>query len=118
MTSEKFSYKLICKDRNTSARRGQITTPHGTVETPVFMPVGTYGSVKAVSSDDLERMGFEIILGNTYHLYLRPGDNLISDCGGLHRFNSDINRFGGISDFQPEIACENHRGGRAFQIPY
>jgi queuine tRNA-ribosyltransferase len=88
MTSGKFSYKLICKDKNTNARRGQITTPHGTIETPVFMPVGTYGSVKAVSADDLEKMGFEVILGNTYHLYLRPGDDLIADCGGLHRFNS------------------------------
>lgn len=87
MTTDFFSYDLLNKDKNTRARRGRIHTPHGSIETPVFMPVGTYGSVKAVSSYDLERLGFEIILGNTYHLFLRPGDELIADCGGLHRFS-------------------------------
>jgi queuine tRNA-ribosyltransferase len=87
MVDDRFSYKLIRKDSATNARRGQIITAHGTIETPVFMPVGTYGSVKAISAADLEDLGFEIILGNTYHLYLRPGDDLIADCGGLHRFN-------------------------------
>jgi queuine tRNA-ribosyltransferase len=86
MEDNKFAYKLIAKDNGTRARRGEISTPHGTIQTPAFMPVGTYGSVKAVSADDLEELGFDIILGNTYHLYLRPGDELISDCGGLHRF--------------------------------
>ena len=60
--------------------------PHGTVQTPVFMPVGTNGSVKAVSKDDLEEMGFEIILANTYHMYLRPGSPLVREAGGLHGF--------------------------------
>ncbi len=72
----------------TGARRGRLYTPHGTVETPVFMPVGTAGSVKAVAPDDLERLGAEIILGNTYHLMLRPGEQLVRQMGGLHRFIS------------------------------
>jgi queuine tRNA-ribosyltransferase len=63
-----------------------MTTPHGTVETPAFMPVGTQGAVKAIAHRDLEALGAEIILGNTYHLYLRPGDERIARLGGLHRF--------------------------------
>ena len=68
------------------ARRGVLHTPHGTVETPVFMPVGTRGAVKAITHRDLEDAGAQIILGNTYHLHLRPGDDLIARAGGLHRF--------------------------------
>jgi queuine tRNA-ribosyltransferase len=68
------------------ARRGRLTTPHGSVETPAFMPVGTQGAVKGVTHRDLEAMGAEILLSNTYHLYLRPGDDLIARRGGLHRF--------------------------------
>ncbi|MBN2226283.1 MAG: tRNA guanosine(34) transglycosylase Tgt [candidate division Zixibacteria bacterium] len=71
-----------------SARLGTITTPHGIVHTPTFMPVGTSGAVKALTSDDLEECGAEIILGNTYHLYLRPGNALIRELGGLAKFNS------------------------------
>ena len=63
-----------------------MTTAHGTVETPAFMPVGTQGAVKAITHRDLEGLGAEIILGNTYHLYLRPGDERIARLGGLHRF--------------------------------
>jgi queuine tRNA-ribosyltransferase len=69
-------------------RRGRIDLPHRTVETPVFMPVGTAGTVKAVAQDVLESLGAEIILGNTYHLYLRPGHEAIRRMGGLHRFIS------------------------------
>jgi queuine tRNA-ribosyltransferase len=68
------------------ARRGVMTTAHGTVETPAFMPVGTQGAVKGVTHRDLESLGAEILLSNTYHLYLRPGDDLIARRGGLHRF--------------------------------
>lgn len=71
-----------------SARRGRLTTRHGTIETPVFMPVGTRGSVKAMSPAELEELGAEIILGNTYHLFLRPGMELMAKAGGLHRFCS------------------------------
>jgi queuine tRNA-ribosyltransferase len=69
-------------------RRGRLALPHQTVETPVFMPVGTQGTVKAVAQDTLESLGVEIILGNTYHLYLRPGHEAIRRMGGLHRFMS------------------------------
>ncbi len=71
-----------------SARRGRLVTPHGDVETPVFMPVGTLASVKGVSQDVLEDLGVEILLGNTYHLYLRPGVDQVRKFGGLHRFMS------------------------------
>ncbi len=69
-----------------AARRGTLTTPHGVVQTPAFMPVGTRGAVKAITHRDLEDLGAEIILGNTYHLHLRPGDPLIARAGGLHAF--------------------------------
>lgn len=72
--------------RDAGARRGVLTTAHGTIETPMFMPVGTQGAVKAVMARDLEELGATIILGNTYHLSLRPGDRLIARRGGLHRF--------------------------------
>ena len=68
------------------ARRGELRTPHGVIQTPVFMPVGTRGAVKAVTHRQLEELGAEIILGNTYHLFLRPGADLIARAGGLHRF--------------------------------
>jgi len=81
-------YELLHVDATTGARRGRLHTPHGTIETPVFMPVGTVGSVKACAPDDLERLGAQIILGNTYHLMLRPTEALIGAMGGLHRFIS------------------------------
>lgn len=71
-----------------AARTGSLQTAHGLIQTPIFMPVGTVGSVKAIAPDDLDAMGAEIILGNTYHLYLRPGDELVARRGGLHEFNS------------------------------
>jgi queuine tRNA-ribosyltransferase len=69
-----------------AARRGLVTTAHGVIQTPAFMPVGTHGAVKALTPQHLEDVGAEIILGNTYHLYLRPGDELIARRGGLHKF--------------------------------
>ena len=69
-----------------AARRGELVTPHGTIQTPAFMPVGTRGTVKGLTPRDLAGLGVEIILGNTYHLWLRPGDGLIARLGGLHRF--------------------------------
>ncbi len=79
-----FSFEVLATSG--AARRGRITTAHGTIETPVFMPVGTLASVKGVPQHLLEELGVEIILGNTYHLYLRPGSDLIREMGGLHRF--------------------------------
>lgn len=79
-------YELLAQSGQ--ARRGRLHTPHGTVETPVFMPVGTVGAVKSMLPRDLEELGAEMILGNTYHLFLRPGHELVKERGGLHRFVS------------------------------
>lgn len=79
-------FSVLRKDNNTQARTGRIETVHGHIDTPVFIPVGTAGTVKALKPDDLERLGAEIILGNAYHLYLRPGHRLIEKFGGLHTF--------------------------------
>ncbi|MCE9560164.1 MAG: tRNA guanosine(34) transglycosylase Tgt [Armatimonadetes bacterium] len=81
-------YELLSVCPQTGARRGRLHTPHGTVETPCFMPVGTQGTVKTVGSEDLEALGFELVLSNTYHLSLRPGSDLIERQGGLHEFMS------------------------------
>ena len=81
-----FSFELIAQSTESRARAGVIRTSHGVVETPVFMPVGTRGSVKSVSPEELLEAGARIILGNTYHLYLRPGCDVISRFAGLHRF--------------------------------
>jgi queuine tRNA-ribosyltransferase len=82
--STDLNFKLIAQDGK--ARAGLLETGHGPVETPVFMPVGTQGSVKAIENRELEEVGAQIILGNTYHLYLRPGIEIIEQAGGLHRF--------------------------------
>ncbi|QDE69656.1 MULTISPECIES: tRNA guanosine(34) transglycosylase Tgt [Myxococcus] len=82
-------FELLHEDASgTKARRGRLHTPHGPVETPIFMPVGTVGSVKGVGPDDLLTLDAQIILGNTYHLMLRPGEALVGEMGGLHRFVS------------------------------
>jgi queuine tRNA-ribosyltransferase len=80
-----FRFEVKAKDPE-GARRGALSTPHGVVDTPAFMPVGTYGAVKSLSPDDLAGAGAQIILGNTYHLYMRPGHEVIEGLGGLHRF--------------------------------
>src|SRR5258708_37026910 len=78
--------KLFTTDLVTRARRGQLETRHGVIETPVFMPVGTQATVKATTPAELHEVGAQIILGNTYHLFLRPGLEVIGEMGGLHRF--------------------------------
>lgn len=80
------TYQLIKKDERTKARRGMVHTPHGTIQTPVFMPVGTAATVKAMKPEDVRAMGADIILSNTYHLYLRPGHEVVREAGGLHDF--------------------------------
>ncbi|MFZ0844844.1 MAG: tRNA guanosine(34) transglycosylase Tgt, partial [Pseudolabrys sp.] len=82
--TEPFSFKLIATDG--AARRGEIVTPHGTVQTPAFMPVGTQATVKGLAPDAVAATGAEIVLGNTYHLMLRPGAERIAALGGLHKF--------------------------------
>ncbi len=79
-------FKLVKTDPGSRARRGVLTTSHGTIQTPQYMPVGTQASVKAVAPRDLDEMGTEIILGNTYHLFLRPGLDVFRQFGGLHKF--------------------------------
>src|ERR1700749_2512689 len=82
-----MEFELLAKDNQSQARAGLITTDHGQIETPIFMPVGTVGSVKAVTQQQLaEEINARIILGNTYHLYLRPGTEVLEKAGGLHKF--------------------------------
>ena len=81
-----FEFELLHVCKQTGARRGRLHTPHGVIETPIFMPVGTQASVKTMSPDELKECGAQIILSNTYHLHLRPGENLIKKAGGLHAF--------------------------------
>ena len=81
-----LKFILEKKDKSDKARAGKIILPHGEVETPVFMPVGTAATVKSMKPEDVEKLGAEIILSNTYHLYLRPGSKIIRDAGGLHKF--------------------------------
>ena len=81
-----FEFELIKEDPRSKARIGKFHTPHGSFDTPIFMPVGTQATVKAVSPKDLEKLNAQIILSNTYHLYLRPGHNLVKEAGGLHKF--------------------------------
>ena len=79
-------FKLLHKDPHTRARAGVLDTAHGPIETPVFMPVGTQGTVKSLSVEELKSCSAQVILGNAYHLYLRPGLDIIEKCGGLHKF--------------------------------
>ena len=80
------TYDLLKTDSRTRARRGVVHTPHGDIQTPVFMPVGTQATVKAMRPEQVKEMGAEIILSNTYHLYLRPGHEIVKEAGGLHKF--------------------------------
>ena len=81
-------YKLIKKDANSKARLGVVSLPHGEVLTPAFMPVGTNGTVKGIYHDKVKEMGYQIILANTYHIYLRPGEEVLETYGGLHKFSN------------------------------
>lgn len=80
------TYELIKTCKQTGARLGKVHTPHGTFETPVFMPVGTLATVKTMSPEELKEIGAKIILSNTYHLWLRPGEDIVEEAGGLHKF--------------------------------
>ena len=81
-----ITYELLHQDKNSGARRGVIHTPHGDIQTPIFMPVGTQATVKSMTPEEVEENGGQIILANTYHLYFRPGDKLVKEAGGLHDF--------------------------------
>ncbi|EDP68049.1 queuine tRNA-ribosyltransferase [Carnobacterium sp. AT7] len=86
MAEPAIKYRLIKKEKHTGARLGEIITPHGTFQTPMFMPVGTLATVKSIAPEELESMGASIILSNTYHLWLRPGEDIVEEAGGLHKF--------------------------------
>ena len=79
-------YELIKTCKQSGARLGRLHTPHGVIETPIFMPVGTQATVKAMTPEELKEIGSQIILSNTYHLYMRPGHDLVKEAGGLHKF--------------------------------
>lgn len=81
-----ISYELIKEDKHTGARLGILHTPHGSFETPMYMPVGTLATVKSLSPEELKEMGAGVILSNTYHLWLRPGEDIVEEAGGLHKF--------------------------------
>ncbi|MDR1621788.1 MAG: tRNA guanosine(34) transglycosylase Tgt [Synergistaceae bacterium] len=119
-----FEFKVCATCKETGARAGEFTTPRGVVKTPVFMPVGTQAAVKAMSPRELEEIGAEIVLGNTYHLYLRPGADLIAEAGGLHRFmcwnRPILTDSGGFQVFSlarlnkitdEEVVCRSHIDG-------
>jgi queuine tRNA-ribosyltransferase len=112
-------FQLLKTDTVTAARRGRLTTRHGVVETPIFMPVGTQGTVKSVTPAHLREIGAQIILGNTYHLNLRPGSELIRDLGGLHRFmgwdGPILTDSGGFQVFSLAKLREVREDGVAFQ---
>ena len=127
MSSLKF--ELIKESGKSKARRGRITTLHSTIETPVFMPVGTQATVKALKPEEIRNMGADIILSNTYHLYLRPGHEIIKEAGGLHRFmnwsGSILTDSGGFQVFslgklrkisEEEVAFRSHIDGSAHML--
>jgi len=113
------SFRFTITHRDGRARRGRLSLPHGDVETPVFMPVGTRGAVKAVLHADLEALGAGIVLGNTYHLHLRPGDDLIARQGGLHAFmgwpRPILTDSGGYQVFSLARMCRLSDEGARFQ---
>ncbi len=116
-----ISFNIRSEDRRTRARTGSLVTPHGEIETPVFMPVGTKATVKAMTPEELEEIGAQIILANTFHLYLRPGDEVVAELGGLHRFmnwkRSILTDSGGFQVFSLSKLNKITEEGVAFRSP-
>ncbi|MCQ2751772.1 MAG: tRNA guanosine(34) transglycosylase Tgt [Coriobacteriales bacterium] len=114
-----FEFEVLHKDEKTRARAGLLHTPHGCVKTPIFMPVGTAATVKGLTIDQLHALNSQIILANTYHLYLRPGHMLIAQAGGLHKFmNCDLpilTDSGGFQIFSLADTLELHEEGVSFK---
>ena len=114
-----MKFDLLHREAGTPARLGLVHTAHGTITTPAFMPVGSAGSVKTLTPLDLEELGAEIVLSNTYHLYLRPGHEVIADLGGLHRFMSwdrpILTDSGGYQVFSLGELCKVTDEGATFQ---
>lgn len=114
-----MQFELLATDSATAARAGLLHTAHGTIETPVFMPVGTQGTVKAMEQRELEALKFQIILGNAYHLYLRPGTQVLEEFGGLHKFmhwsNAILTDSGGYQVFSLRAIRKLSDDGVIFQ---
>lgn len=112
-------YELIKKCKQTGARLGRVHTPHGSFDTPVFMPVGTQATVKTMSPDELKNVGAQIILSNTYHLYMRPGPDIVKESGGLHKFmnwdSSILTDSGGFQIFSLSNLRDIHEEGVTFR---
>ncbi|HEY3251788.1 MAG TPA: tRNA guanosine(34) transglycosylase Tgt [Ignavibacteria bacterium] len=112
-------FKVLSQDNSCKARVSEIRTAHGTFQTPIFMPVGTQATVKAISQRELNEVGAEIILGNTYHLYLRPGNDVLQQAGGLHKFmnwNKPIlTDSGGFQIFSLSALCKISTDGVEFK---
>jgi len=110
----KPSFKIVQKDKKTKARAGVIKTPHGEIETPMFVPVGTQGTVKSISPKELRDLGAQVVLANTYHLHLRPGEDIVKKFGGLAKFMSwngpTMTDSGGFQVFSLGIALEHGVG--------
>ena len=111
---------LNCTARDGAARAGRVTTSHGAFATPAFMPVGTYGTVKAMTPAQLHELGAQIVLANTFHLLLRPGDETVREPrrpAWIHELaGSDPHRLRRISGMEPRRVAQDQRRGRAFQI--
>ena len=88
MATSKFSFEVLKTCKQSGARLGLLHTPHGDIQTPIFMPVGTQATVKGTTPRELNEVGAQIILSNTYHLHIRPGEELVKEAGGLHKFMS------------------------------
>ncbi|MDR1015980.1 MAG: tRNA guanosine(34) transglycosylase Tgt [Coriobacteriales bacterium] len=114
-----FEYQLIATDPQSAARAGVLTTPHGLIETPVFMPVGTRATVKGLTPEQVEALGAQIILANAYHLYLRPGAELIAKAGGIHSFmnwpHPILTDSGGFQIFSLRDTVKLHDNGVEFR---
>ena len=114
------TFELLATDRHSKARRGRLTTAHGAIDTPAFMPVGTQGSVKGVSPRELRELNAQIVLGNTYHLFVRPGLDVIKHFGGLHNFmnwNGPIlTDSGGYQIFRWRSCEKSRRRASSFKI--
>ncbi|MDX9894080.1 MAG: tRNA guanosine(34) transglycosylase Tgt, partial [Desulfofustis sp.] len=111
--------RILSTSSESQARRAVVTTRHGTIQTPVFMPVGTQATVKAITPDNLKDIGAEVILGNTYHLFVRPGHRLIEQFGGLHGFmnwdRSILTDSGGFQIFSLKDLAPITEEGAAFR---
>lgn len=122
MSGNVGDFEILARDPETSARRGRLQTTHGSIETPAFMPVGTQATVKAMSPAEMLEMDFGVILANTYHLHARPGDELISRLGGLHRFmdwpRAILTDSGGFQVFSLARLRRITDAGVEFQSPY